>query len=342
MYKSELLSLGGKMKENKKILFLQVFGIILVVIGHSGEMNANLHRWIYSFHMPLFMFISGYLLNYTNQGKIENINLKEFFWKKVKRLLIPYFIITSLAYIPKYVLNKFALRPIELTFSNYLKGFIYPWDNPIIFFWFLPTLLIIMMLVVLLIKIVKSLDIKYSIEILLVISAICTIFNKNKIEFLNIKGVINYTFFFILGIYYLENEEKIENFLFKNKNMILVLSFFILILNSLIIVENKGIYLIVAITGIIFSILLGEIYLNKNMKFLDHLNHKSYSIYLLSWFPQVFIRIISFQILKLNWIVVLPISIFLGIYFPCSIVWLVNSLNEKNKKFKFLNKVIGI
>lgn len=330
------------MKENKKILFLQVFGIILVVIGHTGKMNANLQRWIYSFHMPLFMFISGYLLNYTKQGKIEDINLKEFFKKKIKRLLIPYFIISSLAYIPKYILNKFALRPVELTFNDYLKGFIYPWDNPIIFFWFLPTLLIIMMLVVLFIKIIKNLGMQYGMEILLIISAICTVFNKNKIEFLNIEGVINYTFFFILGICYFRNEEKIENFLFKNKNIILVLSFFILILNSLIIVENKGIYLIVAITGIIFSILLGEIYLNKNMKFLDHLNHKSYSIYLLSWFPQVFIRIVFFQILKLNWIIVLPISTFLGIYFPCSIVWIVNSLNEKNKKIKFLDKVIGI
>ena len=105
--------------------------------------------------------------------------------------------------------------------------------------------------------------------------------------------------------------------------------------------ENKKI-LFLQVFGISFSIVLGEIYLNKNMKFLDHLNHKSYSIYLLSWFPQVFLRIVSFQILKLNWIIVLPISTFLGIYFPYSIVWLVNSLNKKNKKFKFLNKVIGI
>lgn len=330
------------MKENKKILFLQVFGIILVVIGHTGKMSNNLQRWIYSFHMPLFMFISGYLLNYTNQGKIEDINLKEFLKKKIKRLLIPYFIISSLAYVPKYILNKFALRPVELTFNDYLKGFIYPWDNPIIFFWFLPTLLIIMMLVVLFIKIIKNLGMQYGMEILLIISAICTVFNKNKIEFLNIEGVINYTFFFILGIYYLENEEKIENFLFKNKNIALIFSFLILILNSLILIKNKGIYLIVAITVIIFSILLEKTYSNKNMKFLNHLNYKSYSIYLLSWFPQVFVRIVFFQILKLNWIIVLPISTFLGIYFPCSIVWLVNSLNKKNKKFKFLNKIIGI
>lgn len=303
------------MQENKKILFLQVFGIILVVIGHIGEMNTNLHRWIYSFHMPLFMFISGYLLNYTNQRKIENINLKEFFWKKIKRLLIPYFIITSLAYIPKYILNKFTLRPVELTFNNYLKGFIYPWDNPIIFFWFLPTLLIIMVLIVFALKILKKFNIRHIKEILLIISAICTIVNKSEIEFLNIKGVINYTFFFILGIYYYENEKKIESFLFKNKNITLIFSFLILVLNSIITTENKLFYLIVAVIGISFSIVLGEIYLNKNMKFLAHLNHKSYSIYLLSWFPQVFLRIVSFQILKLNWIIVLPISTFLGIYF---------------------------
>ena len=119
-------------------------------------------------------------------------------------------------------------------------------------------------------------------------------------------------------------------------------SFLILILNSLILVKNKGIYLIVAITGIIFSILLEKTYLNKNMKFLNHLNHKSYSIYLLSWFPQVFVRIVSFQVLKLNCIIVLPISTFLGIYFPYTIVCFINILNKKNKNFKFLNKIIGI
>lgn len=53
-------------KRNVLISFLQVFGIILVVAGHSDYQIPDnpVHRWIYSFHMPLFMFISGYLLRY--------------------------------------------------------------------------------------------------------------------------------------------------------------------------------------------------------------------------------------------------------------------------------------
>lgn len=53
--------------QNSIISFLQAFGILLVVVGHSfyGCPDNPIHTWIYSFHMPLFMFISGYLLKYT-------------------------------------------------------------------------------------------------------------------------------------------------------------------------------------------------------------------------------------------------------------------------------------
>lgn len=59
-------------KDNRLIAILSVFGILLVVLGHSGfeeeiikQTYAGLHRWIYSFHMPLFFLISGYLFAYT-------------------------------------------------------------------------------------------------------------------------------------------------------------------------------------------------------------------------------------------------------------------------------------
>ena len=44
---------------NKNISFLQIFGILLVVLGHSSNEEGIpfLSKWIYSFHMPLFIFI---------------------------------------------------------------------------------------------------------------------------------------------------------------------------------------------------------------------------------------------------------------------------------------------
>lgn len=70
---------------------LRGFSILLVVLGHSlqyiGEdfNNNHLANFIYSFHMPLFMFISGYSSNLRNKGIVETIK------KRCKQLLIPYF-----------------------------------------------------------------------------------------------------------------------------------------------------------------------------------------------------------------------------------------------------------
>jgi fucose 4-O-acetylase-like acetyltransferase len=47
--------------------FLKGFTILLVILGHCIEFNDTdywnniVFRYIYSFHMPLFMFLSGYV-----------------------------------------------------------------------------------------------------------------------------------------------------------------------------------------------------------------------------------------------------------------------------------------
>lgn len=71
--------------------------IILVVIGHYVPDNSPawyvmLHDIIYTFHMPLFMFVSGYVYMITK----KNIGYKSFLIKKIKRLMIPYFVLLLL------------------------------------------------------------------------------------------------------------------------------------------------------------------------------------------------------------------------------------------------------
>ena len=36
-------------------------GIILMIIGHMPSIPSAVHNWIFSFHMPLFFFLSGYM-----------------------------------------------------------------------------------------------------------------------------------------------------------------------------------------------------------------------------------------------------------------------------------------
>ena len=62
---------------------LKGFGIFCVTFGHLGT-NIYLEKHIYSFHMFLFFFISGYLFNYTN-----DIDVKEYIKKKCKSLFYP-------------------------------------------------------------------------------------------------------------------------------------------------------------------------------------------------------------------------------------------------------------
>ena len=66
---------------------LRGFAIILVVLGHlylPNTKEGNLHpmaEMIYSFHMPLFFFISGYLCEVTH--KIDKIGYLNFLKKKI-------------------------------------------------------------------------------------------------------------------------------------------------------------------------------------------------------------------------------------------------------------------
>ena len=79
-------------------------GIICTVIGHTftGTMTAKV---IYTFHMPMFFFISGYLYHEKKT--------KDLMGKSVKRLLVPYFT-TCLCFLGYYIIDKILRDEIEI------------------------------------------------------------------------------------------------------------------------------------------------------------------------------------------------------------------------------------
>ena len=53
----------------QRIIFidwLKAIGIFLVIVGHMPMGDNMLRNWIYSFHMPLFFFASGFLYRQNN------------------------------------------------------------------------------------------------------------------------------------------------------------------------------------------------------------------------------------------------------------------------------------
>ena len=76
------MSLSESKKRIDWIDMAKGYGMLAVIIAHIC--SGPLHEWIYTFHMPLFFFLSGYV--FSNK---EEFNI--FIKKKAKALLVPYF-----------------------------------------------------------------------------------------------------------------------------------------------------------------------------------------------------------------------------------------------------------
>lgn len=77
-------------EKNYIFVFLYAIGSIFIVAGHcqNGGINLAFDIFpIYSFHLGLFMFCSGYFYKSKNENE-----LGKYAWKKIKRLIIPMFI----------------------------------------------------------------------------------------------------------------------------------------------------------------------------------------------------------------------------------------------------------
>ena len=85
---------------NYQMCILSVIGICFVVFGHLRNDLSSLgtfYGWFpyYSFHMPLFLFISGYF--FRNPAEKEfGLPLLRFLRKKALSLLVPYYVINGL------------------------------------------------------------------------------------------------------------------------------------------------------------------------------------------------------------------------------------------------------
>lgn len=125
---------------------MKAIGIIMVVLGHTRGISAIAKNIIFSFHMPLFFFISGFLFksSYLQKKKVW------FLTKYIRSLMIPYFVFGVLTYFTwLFILRHYggdageAISPIRP-----VLGMLYgvgmskwlPHNTPL---WFLPCLFVI-------------------------------------------------------------------------------------------------------------------------------------------------------------------------------------------------------
>jgi len=123
-----------------RLKFLDIakgLAIIMVVVGHffpssSPHWYVLMRQVIYSFHMPLFLFISGFVYMYTWKEQ----SYGSFLFSKVKRIVIPYFVVSLLFIFIKFIPQFFGIyvkNPVTL--MSFVRIFYYP--EAAVSFWYL-------------------------------------------------------------------------------------------------------------------------------------------------------------------------------------------------------------
>ena len=120
--------------------------IFLVVVGHyipdnSPDWYVVMHDVIYAFHMPLFMFLSGYVY-WATRKPIKYMN---FVWKKFQRLMIPYFFASVVIISSKLLTEKELWVQNPVAISSFYEMFYIPVAG--FFLWFVFALFLIFLVV---------------------------------------------------------------------------------------------------------------------------------------------------------------------------------------------------
>ena len=216
------------MEKSKRLFYieiLQVFGIVCVLLGHAlriyHENGWYFHKaqmflpfdivdkFIFSFHMPLFVFLSGYLF-YLNKDKIESAWY--YILKRVKRLLVPFYFAGFLYVLPMVCF----INPLDKSVGFYYSSFLtldYTWH-----LWFLFSLFVITLFFVLYYFKFNKLN-KYVLLAFLIGINLFAVTGPSSC----LARIPKFAIFFYLGCLFVEHRDFIENQLAKFLWLILLL-----------------------------------------------------------------------------------------------------------------------
>ena len=332
-------------KSNHLMALLSVWGILLVVLGHSGFEElmiqtklSGLHSWIYSFHMPLFFLISGYLFSLTNPV-IESACTWRFVEKKVKRLLGPYVVLGTTIFGVKYVFSGLSHATREFSIENFFKMFVIPGADysTIGHLWYVFTLFIIFLVVLSL----TGLRLISSNRLWVVALAAIGLWLLNyllpSIKLLNGSNVLYYAADFLIGILLQRYYEQVSC-LFETSGWGVhkCIIYFILTIALMFVHVNGPCYMILrAICGILLSLSMCD-FIMKHLPRLEetmvHFSNKTYTIYLLSWFGHYIMKFALVNVLDMHYLIVVAGMFAGGLLFPLVVCRLVDCVPLLNKK----------
>jgi len=269
-------------------IFLVLLGHVIVISNPSAFTQSWLWTFIYAFHMPLLLFLSGYLVYQKPVGPVVN-----FIFKKGKSLLFPYLI---WLFISILIVNNFIFNNVIWT---YLINHLVIFDN----IWFLPVLFISFLILYMFIRLENFLS-SYKLRDLTLLLFLAGYIISWGFE-PSVQGLILVRWFSPFVIIGYLVAERGRNLIEKKCLVPLASIIFILLLPSW---SKYAIYfnasfsgliidLILAITGVIMAYgLIQSLKKTQVDKFLNFCGIYSLEIYLVSNFlALIFVQIVHVQ-----------------------------------------------
>lgn len=318
------------------LLILQGWAMFWVVIGHSfiGSLD-NKAEWpayerilmdvAYSFHMPLFMLVSGWLF-YLTRLKLKELEsndggykwpYKSIVWDKTIRLLLPGLVFSLLAFAVKIAFPGEVARQTGFSFHVFTMAFVYPYDNPFREMWFIVTLYIFFLLAPLWQFALKQNWTKWALVVILVLLH----FFHPETKFLSLDKICSHAIWFYLGLL-VSKEDYVEKIIVKKPWLTILIG---------LIIYLSGWYIdsfIITVGGIVFSFGLALIADKYVPKLFFTFRNYTYQIFLIGIFAQMFVKIL-YRHVSMPYIVAYLLCILLGLYVPVVISKIIEKINWK-------------
>ena len=314
------------------ILILQGWAILWVVIGHAPLLPVEveqpqyacvLYRIAYAFHMPLFVFVSGYLFHLTRmEGRIPYAKMLT---DKLMRLGIPFVAFTIAAMLFKTLFATEMVRPATVSATEFLNAFLYPGDGPLSELWFVATLMWYFAMRPLWQALCDS-----PVIAIVALTALFCIPELPTRNLLCYQNVLHYALFFYLGI--IAHKRQIFDAPSRS-NAIAVCA----VIAAGAITLPLSSELLGALCGIAISIVGAKVADRYLPSLFRSFRDYSYQIYLMAIFVQIAVKILCKHGIVPSYAAGFLLCILCGIYLSVAVSLIIKKLNNK-----YLNLCIGL
>jgi fucose 4-O-acetylase-like acetyltransferase len=177
-------------------------GIALVVVGHivaktppqDNEWYVVLHTAVYQFHMPFFMYLSGYVTFLSGAARTAPTAWPKLFVSRAYRLLLPFFLFGLATVAGKMIASHFIhIDSLPSSVSEAFRGLFWDTDrSPAISVWYIAVLFVFCIATPLILRLVGDRTVA-----LFVFGAILCALRVPHVMYLD--TIAHFYLFFILG-----------------------------------------------------------------------------------------------------------------------------------------------